>query len=192
MYAKLKDGKIAQFPYTIGQLRKDNPNVSFPKNITTGILQKYGVVGVVEGPKPTPGPYQTVARDAEPHRPVIGQYTQEDAPTPDMIGEDIIANYWMISYHTVDMFSDYTDDDGVLHTKVEQEQAYQAGLDNKAADSIRKERDDKLAATDWRVIKAQETGTAMSAEWVDYRQALRDITNQTGFPHDVVWPTKPE
>ena len=192
MYAKLKDGKIAQFPYTIGQLRKDNPNVSFPKNITTGILQKYGVVGVVEGPKPTPGPYQTVARDAEPHRPVIGQYTQEDAPTPDMIGEDIIANYWMIGYHTVDMFSDYTDDDGVLHTKVEQEQAYQADLDNKAADSVRKERDDKLAATDWRVIKAQETGTAMSAEWVDYRQGLRDITNQTGFPHDVVWPTKPE
>jgi len=25
-----------------------------------------------------------------------------------------------------------------------------------------------------------------------YRQALRDITSQPGFPHDVSWPTKPE
>jgi len=27
---------------------------------------------------------------------------------------------------------------------------------------------------------------------VDYRQALRDITDQAGFPHDITWPTKPD
>ena len=27
---------------------------------------------------------------------------------------------------------------------------------------------------------------------LDYRQALRDITDQAGFPHDITWPTKPE
>ena len=61
-----------------------------------------------------------------------------------------------------------------------------------ASSSVRRQRDNLLADSDWRVIKAQETGTPMSQAWVDYRQALRDITNQTGFPHDVVWPTKPE
>jgi len=32
----------------------------------------------------------------------------------------------------------------------------------------------------------------MSAEMATYRQALRDITAQEGFPHSVVWPAKPE
>jgi hypothetical protein len=193
MYAKLKDGKIEQFPYTIGQLRKDNPNVSFPKNITQGTLQKYGVVGVVEGPKPVVGVYQTVKRNALPTRPVIGQYTEEDAPAPDMVGEDIIAGYWMIEYTAVDMFSDYTDEDGVLHTKVEQEQTYQARLDDEASNSVRSQRDTLLAESDWRVIKAQETGIPMSQAWVDYRQALRDITSHANFPwlDDADWPVKP-
>jgi hypothetical protein len=37
---------------------------------------------------------------------------------------------------------------------------------------------------------------ALTAEqqqaWADYRQALLDVPTQDGFPHDVVWPTKPE
>lgn len=28
--------------------------------------------------------------------------------------------------------------------------------------------------------------------WADYRQALLDLPQQEGFPHTVVWPTKPE
>lgn len=32
----------------------------------------------------------------------------------------------------------------------------------------------------------------MTAEQAAYRQALRDITNQPGFPTDITWPTKPE
>lgn len=200
MYAKLKDGKIAQFPYTIGQLRKDNPNVSFPKNITTGILQKYGVVGVVEGPKPTPGPYQTVARDAEPHRPITGYSTNEDATDPvsgeidfSVVGLPIYANYWMIGYHTVDMFSDYTDEEGVVHTKAEQEAAYQNKLDENVAEANRTQRDALLEETDWLVIKAQETGVAVDAAWATYRQALRDITTHANWPHltEADWPVKP-
>lgn len=187
MYAKLKDGKIEQFPYTIGQLRRDNPNVSFPKNITAGVIQKYGMVGVVEGPKPECGPYQTVARDALPTRPVIGQYTEETAPMPDMVGEDIIAGYWQIGYHAVDMFSDTTDEEGVVTTKAEHEAAYQARLDADAAKATRKERDSKLAETDWRF----RSDLVASQAWVDYCQALRDIPSQEGFPYAVEWPVEP-
>lgn len=64
----------------------------------------------------------------------------------------------------------------------------------RAANSVRRERDNLLADTDWRVIKAQETSTPMSQAWVDYRQALRDITDHANFPwlDDADWPTKPE
>jgi len=36
-----------------------------------------------------------------------------------------------------------------------------------------------------------EKGTNIPAEWELYRQALRDITGQAGFPHQVEWPVKP-
>jgi hypothetical protein len=32
----------------------------------------------------------------------------------------------------------------------------------------------------------------MSDAWKIYRQALRDVPNQDGFPQNVIWPTKPE
>jgi hypothetical protein len=189
MYAKINGGTVEKFPYTFGDLRKDNPNVSFPKSITQGIMQKYGMVGVLEGPKPTPTAYQTVQRNALPTRPVIGQYTEEDAPMPDMVGEDIIAGYWMIGYTAVDMFADTTDEDGVTTTKAEHEAAYQATLDEKAAESNRKTRDTLLAETDWMAL----SDVTMSAEMTTYRQALRDITDHANWPHlsDADWPTKP-
>ena len=60
------------------------------------------------------------------------------------------------------------------------------------AANVRADRDRRLAECDWVTIRAMDTGTAMSAEWSAYRQALRDITAQDGFPWTVVWPTKPE
>lgn len=60
------------------------------------------------------------------------------------------------------------------------------------ADRAREERDRRLNATDWVVVKAQETGTPVPTEWKNYRQALRDITLQEGFPTDVKWPNPPE
>lgn len=63
-----------------------------------------------------------------------------------------------------------------------------------AAQSVRSQRDNLLASTDWLVIKAQETGVAMDQVWATYRQALRDITSHPNFPYltDADWPAKPE
>lgn len=44
----------------------------------------------------------------------------------------------------------------------------------------------------WVVTKSYEINTAMPQEWLNYRQALRDIPQQTGFPDNVVWPTAPQ
>ena len=60
-------------------------------------------------------------------------------------------------------------------------------VNNVNAENIRFERNNLLAATDW---MASVDRTPTQAER-DYRQALRDITNQEGFPDNVIWPEKP-
>lgn len=56
---------------------------------------------------------------------------------------------------------------------------------------VRAERDRLLAACDWRVARATETGVPLATAWVQYRQALRDVPEQPGFPHTVTWPALP-
>ena len=73
-------------------------------------------------------------------------------------------------------------------TKAEQETAYQAELDTNAAEAVRADRDERLAKTDWRA----SSDLTLSSEWTTYRQALRDVPAQSGFPHDISWPTEPE
>jgi len=53
---------------------------------------------------------------------------------------------------------------------------------------IRQKRNQLLAETDWMALK----DTIMTVDWLQYRQALRDITNQDGYPDDIIWPTKPQ
>ena len=60
------------------------------------------------------------------------------------------------------------------------------------AKEARAERDRLLTESDWVTIRATDTGDPVPTEWLDYRQSLRDITEQTGFPEEIEWPTKPE
>lgn len=55
---------------------------------------------------------------------------------------------------------------------------------------VRAQRDALLSKTDWRVTRAAETGVSVPAEWLAYRQALRDMTQQSD-PFNVTWPTPP-
>ena len=59
------------------------------------------------------------------------------------------------------------------------------------AQNVRSQRDSLLSSTDWRVIRAIETQTEESQDWVQYREDLRNIPQQEGFPWNVVWPIKP-
>ena len=60
-----------------------------------------------------------------------------------------------------------------------------------AATRIRAERDRYLAKTDWWVSKATEVGGILPTNQQTYRQQLRDVTAQAGFPWDVQWPEPP-
>lgn len=53
MYVKVTNGTVDQFPYTIGQLRRDNPNISFPKTIPEDRLNEMGVYSVSYEAKPS-------------------------------------------------------------------------------------------------------------------------------------------
>jgi hypothetical protein len=65
-----------------------------------------------------------------------------------------------------------------------------ADVASKAA-QMRAARDRALEASDWRVIRASETGVAMDADWATYRQALRDLPNDEAWP-DVSLPNDPD
>ena len=54
------------------------------------------------------------------------------------------------------------------------------------AEKVRAERDDLLAASDTMALADRITD-----EWRTYRQALRDVPAQAGFPTDVTWPVEP-
>jgi hypothetical protein len=149
-----------------GEIRKLNPNVSLPKVWNSNVYDTLGIDPVVETPKPdTTGDYKIVVRDG----------AEQDA-----------NSNWVQKWIERDMFSDTTED-GVTTTKAEHEAAYQARLDAEAAANVRSQRDQKLADTDWMGL----SDVTMSAEWATYRQSLRDITAQDGFPHSVTWPTEP-
>lgn len=57
--------------------------------------------------------------------------------------------------------------------------------------NMRSRRNGMIKDTDWRAYP-DSPGTAEERQaWLDYRQALRDITNQAGFPYNIVWPHIP-
>ena len=60
--------------------------------------------------------------------------------------------------------------------------------EEKAWAAVRAERDRLLTATDWRLLRAAETGVPVEVEWLEYRQALRDVTKQPD-PSAIKWPT---
>ena len=60
-----------------------------------------------------------------------------------------------------------------------------------AVNSARAKRDSLLTASDWVTVQAMDTGNPVPTEWQTYRQALRDITEQTGFPENIEWPQEP-
>lgn len=57
--------------------------------------------------------------------------------------------------------------------------------------AARNDRDARLRVCDWVTLRATETGTPVPADWLTYRQALRDVPEQSGFPSTITWPKAP-
>ena len=150
-----------------GQIRSDNPNVSLPKVWNDNVNETLGIDPVFASPKPEPSDdYKVVVRNG--------------------VVQDANGN-WVYAWTERDMFTEYTDDDGVTHSVADQQAAYDARESAKLAKSERAKRDDLLKATDHYGL----SDVTMSAEMTTYRQALRDVPQQTGFPQTITWPEAP-
>lgn len=93
------------------------------------------------------------------------------------------------------LVGDYSDHQGLVGTTYQGEKVHSVvdatplGAEIDAlAQEVRSRRDKLLVETDW----TQLPDAPVDKEaWAAYRQSLRDITTQDGFPEDVEWPTKP-
>ena len=58
-------------------------------------------------------------------------------------------------------------------------------------DSKRAARDLLLSESDWTQVVDSALTDEKKTEWAVYRQALRDVPSQDGFPRDITWPDEP-
>jgi hypothetical protein len=152
MYALITNGTPIKYPYTIGDLRRDNPQTSFPKIINQETLSSYGVVEVQTQTTPEFNP--ATQRIETSYMPVL------------------VNGVWSITKTVVNKNQDQIAADTVSKSV-----------------EVREQRTRLLTESDWtQVADAPVDKTA----WATYRQGLRDITAQAGFPWSVTWPTKPE
>ena len=152
---------------TVSQFKASQPNTSFPKQITTEVLDSYGYDAVLNGPAATvTAPYGVSTRS----------------------GVEEIDGKWFTKFIAGPVFTDTTDEEGAVTTAADNEAAYKAGVDSTAATAVRAARTTKLTESDWTQLA---DSTADKAAWATYRAALRDLPSAAGFPHDITWPTKP-
>jgi hypothetical protein len=135
---------------------------------TTEVLESLGADAVFEGPQATGG--------------TVYQYSQA-------AGVEQIGAQWYTKYILGPVFTDRpAQGDQPAQTAAEQETAYKAMKDAEQAKSVREQRTEKLKDCDWTQIA---DSTADKTAWATYRQALRDITGQAGFPWTITWPDAP-
>lgn len=133
------------YPYSISQLHRDNPQISFPKGkLSDELLASFGVFPV-NGETPEVSP---------------GYFVEENVPTFD-------GTVWIRQFTT--------------------RRCNQVETDAQA-EQVRQKRNQKLTESDWTQVADAPVD---KAAWATYRQALRDITSQSGFPWSVVWPIEP-
>jgi hypothetical protein len=147
----LAPNQIAEiFPYSIGALRRDNPNTSFPRNPSDAVLADWNVFPVVEQSPPECNPANQNLNQLNPTL-VDGEWLQTWAVTP-ATPEEIAER-----------------------------------LQSREAE-VRQQRNELLSACDWTQLP---DSPADHEAWATYRQELRDVTGQEGFPWDVTWPEAP-
>ena len=156
---------------TKSQLLSENKHISFPLHWTAETLRALNVVEVQKTTPPTPGDEEELIRD----------------------GVENVDGVWQEKWTLKPMFADsniYDENGNVVGVvTADQQRADKAAFDLKEAEAAeRATRDDLLKATDHYGL----SDVTMTDAMVAYRQALRDVPQQAGFPSTITWPEKPE
>jgi hypothetical protein len=160
MWFNINNKNVYEFHY---EIRKDFKNVALPADITDDALAGVSVFPLFNTDTPV---------------------ASSDIKV--MVKDTIILNVnndYEQTWTEVDMFADTTVD-GVAHTKAEQETAFLQGLEDTAFESLRTQRNQLLAETDW----TANSDVTMTADMTTYRQALRDLPANTLDINNPVYP----
>ena len=160
-YVELATGQ----PKTRVQLIEENKNMSLPQYWTSNTLRALGVEEVAAVDAPSVNNYQIAYKD----------------------GIEQVDGIWKERWVTASKFVEYTDENGDTVTVEQQQSDYDAQVTSALAETERAKRDSLLAETDFYALSY----VTMSSEMTTYRQALRDVPAQAGFPNTITWPTKP-
>jgi len=150
MYVLAPNQTVETFPYSIGALRRDNPNTSFPANPTEQTLAEWNVFPVIDKPAPDYNP---------------------STQNCNQINPTLKGSKWEMTW---------------LVTPATPEQIAERTAAKKT--EVRQQRNQRLADCDWTQLP---DAPVPPAPWATYRQELRDVTAQAGFPWKVVWPEAP-
>lgn len=153
---------------TQSQILKDYPNTSLPKIWNEDINNQLGIDPVLQTPQPQP---------SDDYKVVIKNGVEQDS-----------GNNWVWAWTETDMFSDYTDSGGNVVTVQNQIDAMIAQDNESLAAAERETRNNLLKATDHYGL----SDVTMTEAMTTYRQALRDVPQQVGFPNTITWPTLAE
>jgi len=151
MFVKTTNDQIDKYPYSVGDLRRDNPNTSFPRVIPAATMAAFGM-------------YPVGYEAAPEYDPMTHRIEHSNMPV-------LKDGKWVLTKTVVALTEEQIADRTAAKAK-----------------EVREQRAKLIAETDWMAL----SDNTLSPAWASYRQALRDITEQAGFPYDVTWPTKPE
>ena len=169
-YRIRETGEYLATPFALRDKFKNR--IAINATINNQLLEDIGVDPVLEGAQASGG--------------TVYQYSQ-------FAGLEQTNGVWFTKYILGPTFSDTPATETTpAKTAAENEAAYKALKDAEQAINVRQTRDDKLKVCDWIVIKNLELNSSVPAAWATYRQALRDIPTQSGFPWTMEWPTQPE
>ena len=158
MQIRIRETGAVMYEAELRSYLKANDGPSYDQ-LTPEVMEAIGVDPVFEGPQATGG--------------TVYQYSQRD-------GVEQINGKWYTKYILGPVFADTEES-----SAAEQEAAYKAMKDAEQAKSVRAQRGEKLKDCDWTQVADAPVD---QAAWAAYRQALRDITGQEGFPWTIDWP----
>ena len=150
MFYVLTDGddNVVRYPYTLTDLKRDNPGTSFTKTVGNEAAAAFNCFPVT----PTEPPAYDHTVNLE--RTAVLQSTEW-------------VEQWISTPATPEEIQERTDNE---------------------ANAVRQERDRLLEESDWTQLPDTPVDPAA---WTTYRQDLRNVPQEAGFPWNVTWPTPP-
>lgn len=149
-YIHAENSIVIEYPYSLEKMRSDNPQTSFPREMSAEELAEWGVFAVEEQAPPA-----------------FSEQTELIELQPPSLVNGVWVQGWVIL--------DASD------KEMEQRKI------TKSAE-VRKRRNRLLSETDYSQISDFQGSEAEKLNFAQFRQQLRDLPQQEGFPFSYVWP----